>query len=210
MKTAILRVVLGVALLFAAPSCQTAAKKQQEAIRQTVYATHDSLEAGRVDLGKKYIGEAVRLVPPPKKRVEVKPVFKTGISGKSEQIVILPETLSKKEVISVNTPEFEKLLAENTELKKQFDFERKEFSLLVKNVDNITRKLAEELEKEKNNSKGLWGWLMAAIGAFGLAGTVLLCVFFPPLIPVIMNIFNGIVGYVGSLISNIFKKKDNE
>jgi hypothetical protein len=211
MKQACLRIFLVFLCLFVIPSCNTTAKKQREAISQAVYATHDSLNVGRVDLSKKYIGEATKLVPPPKMRITVKPALRTDATGKSEKVVILPEEFNKREVITVNSPEFDKLLAENAALKLQFESEKKEFDLFTKKVDDVQRKLAEELAQEKKSNSGLWGWIVGLTGTLGIVGTIVACVLFPPLIPIIGQIFTGIVGGISSAVSAIgkmFKKKE--
>lgn len=47
---------------------------EREVVRQAVYGEIDSAKAGRYDLVDQYNDDLVRLVPPPKKRLPVKPV----------------------------------------------------------------------------------------------------------------------------------------
>jgi len=51
--------------------CSNPVKKQNELVSRGVYAVHDSLDIGRVDLGDAYIKQLVKIVPPPKTRIAV-------------------------------------------------------------------------------------------------------------------------------------------
>ena len=46
-----------------------------ETARQAVYATHDSIKVGRFDMAEKYSDQSVQLIPPPLKKVLVKPIY---------------------------------------------------------------------------------------------------------------------------------------
>lgn len=50
-------------------------EKQSEELSKVVYATSDSIDAGRFDLAEKYSKETTKLVVPPKQRIEVKPIY---------------------------------------------------------------------------------------------------------------------------------------
>jgi len=59
-------------------SCATPVTKYREAVQQVddreseaVYATNDSIHAGRFDLAEKYSDQSVRLVTPPIKRIPI-------------------------------------------------------------------------------------------------------------------------------------------
>ena len=51
--------------------CTIYTEKQSKALSQTVYATKDSLDVARIDLADSYINQAVKIVKPPKKRIDV-------------------------------------------------------------------------------------------------------------------------------------------
>ena len=44
-------------------------------LSEAVYATRDSMDAGRFDLAYKYSNEAARLVSPPKKRIPIASIY---------------------------------------------------------------------------------------------------------------------------------------
>lgn len=189
-------------------SCQNAHVRQKESISQTVYATGDSLKAGRIDLANAYSEQAMRLVAPPKQRLVVRPVLKTS-NGISEKIVVLPSQFQNTKTVVSGSDEFNKLITENSELKKQFELERKEMGLLVASIDKTNRDLAIELEKSKAEKKGLFSWIWGLVGGLGIIGTIVLVIAFPAALPIITNIFGIVMGWFKSLIasiSNLFKK----
>lgn len=50
-------------------------EKTSEAMSQTVYAAKDGADLGRFDLSSKYLDKAVLLIPPPKQRIKIEPVY---------------------------------------------------------------------------------------------------------------------------------------
>lgn len=50
-------------------------EKTSEPLSQTVWATKDSIDYGRFDLADKYINQAIKLIPAPEKRIEIKPIM---------------------------------------------------------------------------------------------------------------------------------------
>ncbi|MFM9826665.1 hypothetical protein [Flavobacterium sp.] len=55
-------------------SCNSTVNKKNEAVSQAVYAIHDGFQKSRYDIAFRYSVELVRLVPPPDKKIEVKPI----------------------------------------------------------------------------------------------------------------------------------------
>ena len=47
-----------------------------ELVRQGVYATRDAIDAGRFDQADDYSAQTVKLVPPPRRRIIVRPISK--------------------------------------------------------------------------------------------------------------------------------------
>jgi len=66
-------ILVATALLLS--GCTVYTEKQSEAVSQTVYATKDSIDNARIDLAEQYINETVKLIKPPKKRIDIQPVY---------------------------------------------------------------------------------------------------------------------------------------
>lgn len=82
-------------------SCTVYTEKQSEALSKSVYATKDSLDNARLDLADKYSEESVRIVKPPKKRIDVQPVYKKTIDTIGSQSKVKPTTINKQRVLVV-------------------------------------------------------------------------------------------------------------
>ena len=61
-------------VMFGSAGCDSGVKRRRETISQGVYAVNDGLNKGRYDVSFRYSAELVKLVPPPEKRIEVKPI----------------------------------------------------------------------------------------------------------------------------------------
>lgn len=155
------------------PSCTVYTEKQSEALSRTVHATKDSIDAARIDLADVYIKEAARIVKPPKKKIEVKPVIKRTIdvlasdskhntrpvSGK--RVVIVPNQYKNDTVVVIGSEEYEQLLkdkevfaqiekdnAKLTETKALVDQElirQAEYNdKMIKDLNTMQKKLVEK------------------------------------------------------------------
>ena len=103
-------------------SCTVYTEKQSEALSKSVYATKDSIDNARIDLADKYANESTRLVKPPKKRIDIQPVYKKNIDNISSQskvkptivnkqrVVIIPEKYRNDTVVVVSSEEYSNLL----------------------------------------------------------------------------------------------------
>jgi hypothetical protein len=104
-------------------SCTVYTEKQSEALSRSVYATKDSLDNARLDLADTYVNESVRIVKPPKKRIEIQPVYKKTtidtISSQSkvkptiinkQRVLIIPEKYKNDTVVVVSSEEYQQLL----------------------------------------------------------------------------------------------------
>jgi uncharacterized protein YceK len=60
--------------VLALTGCGTLPRKSNETLSRGVYAAADSMDARRVDLADRYIHEIKKLVPPPKKRINIQPI----------------------------------------------------------------------------------------------------------------------------------------
>lgn len=61
-------------LTFLFVACASTQQQQQETVSRGVYAVHDSLKSGRVELAQSYSQELTKLVPAPAKRLKIAPV----------------------------------------------------------------------------------------------------------------------------------------
>lgn len=50
-------------------------EKNSEELSKAVWASKDSMDAARIDLADKYIDAASKLVPPPKERIKIIPIY---------------------------------------------------------------------------------------------------------------------------------------
>lgn len=138
-------------------SCTVYTEKQSEALSRSVYATKDSLDVARIDLADKYVDESIRIVKPPKKRIEVNGIYKNvetetsplkknidtiGSGSKvkptminKQRVLIVPEKYKNDTVVVVSSEEYKKLL-EDKEIYAQIEKD---------NVNLIeTKKLVDE------------------------------------------------------------------
>lgn len=182
--------------IFMLGGCTSAAKKQQKALAVAVYSAQKAIDNKRVDLAKNYIKEASRLLPPPKKLPKIAPA-----KSDNGQITytILPEGYIKENILVLDSPEYRKVMEENISLKKQITLEAKETEKFATEVDNAIRSVHEEAIKEKK--KSWFGWVFASISGLGFIGMIVLAIFFPALLPVVINI----IKLIGAWISNVFK-----
>jgi hypothetical protein len=120
--------------------CTVYTEKQSEAVSQTVYATQDAINDGRIDLADQYINEVTRIIKPPKHPIKIDAIYEDdqSTSSKSEllikkkkkshpamrhprtrfvceatskkRVVVLPESFKNDKVVSVNSTEYNELL----------------------------------------------------------------------------------------------------
>jgi hypothetical protein len=106
-------------------SCTVYTEKQSEALSRNAYATDDSLNEARVDLAYYYSQETVRLIKPPKSRIDIKAVYQNNSSTvggtNTTRIAMIPEQYKSDKVVTVNTGEYQNLIQDKaiaTQLKK--------------------------------------------------------------------------------------------
>lgn len=137
-------------------SCTVYTEKQSEALSQAVYLADDSFEMGRFDVTDVTLDNAIRIVKPPKKKIEIKAIERfvtndlippsasitsnTTIS-KTERIIIVPEKFKNQQVIVVNSNEYQQLLKD----KKIFEQLQTEHKALEKLKIDIEQELAKQV-----------------------------------------------------------------
>jgi hypothetical protein len=135
-------------------SCTVYTEKQSEALSRTVYATKDSFDQARIDLAEKYSIETTRLVKPPKKRIEVKPIYKKNIDivasqnknsqnlANQQRVLIIPEKYKLDTVVVVSSKEYEELLKE----KEIYEQIKKDFDTLSSTRSQVDEELSRQME----------------------------------------------------------------
>ena len=154
-------------------SCTVYTEKQSEALSKAVYATKDSLDNARLDLADKYSEESARIVKPPKKKIDILPVYKKTIDTISSQskvsptiinkqrVLVIPEKYKNDTVVVVSSEEYQQLLKDKEtyaqiekdnknliEVKQLVDQElirQKEYNdKMIKDLNIMQKKLVEK------------------------------------------------------------------
>lgn len=117
-------------------------EKQSEPLSQSVYAVKDSIDNKRIDLADYYSSESVKLIEPPKKRIDIKPIYQKSSVGEktitvktsNQPILIVPSNYKGAPVIVVNTEEYN-ALKQNKETAKQLIKEKDDLQNAKTNVE---------------------------------------------------------------------------
>ena len=145
-------------VLLSLNSCTVYTEKQSEALSRSVYATKDSLDNARLDLADNYINESTRIVKPPKKRIDIQPVYKKNIDTISSQskikptivnkqrVLIIPEKYKNDTVVVVSSEEYQ-LLLKDKEIYAQIE---KDNDSLIETKKIVDEELIRQME---NNDK---------------------------------------------------------
>ena len=90
-------------LLLAGCASNRYIEKQSEPLKQAVYGVNDSLKEARIDLALFYSNETTKLISPPLKRIQIKPLFETSTSTDltGKKILIVPEELRNTKTIII-------------------------------------------------------------------------------------------------------------
>ena len=153
------KVVLFFVVLMSNTSCNTIyTEKQTEALSRVVYATKDSLDAARIDLADNYSTEAIKIVKPPKQRIEIKTIYeKTSAvvtstsSGTKQRVIVIPSKYKNDTVIVVSSTEYETLLKDK-EVFEQFKLDQE---VLIKAKAEVDMELLKQSEYRDQMVKDL-------------------------------------------------------
>ncbi len=133
---------------FLSPSCTVYTEKQSEALSQAVYLADDSFELGRFDVTDVSLDNAIKIVKPPKKKIEIQAIEKfvandliPSSTPKPERIVIVPEKFKNQQVIVVNSAEYQQLLKD----KKIFEQLQADHKALTKLKLDVEQELARQV-----------------------------------------------------------------
>jgi hypothetical protein len=143
---------------------------------ENVQASIDSINADNPTLALRFDNAALQLLGAPKLHIDV-----SKLTTKAEQDAFFTKT----------TKDNEALTAQN--------------AALTKEKSDLQIQLVQEAKaKEASDAKSLfWKILFSATGVLGIGGVIALCVFFPPLLPVIMEIAGNIAGMLYNVINSI-------
>jgi len=150
-------------ILLSLNSCTVYTEKQSEALSRSVYATKDSLDNARLDLADNYINESTRIVKPPKKRIDIQPVYKKNIDTISSQskfkptivnkqrVLIIPEKYKNDTVVVVSSEEYQ-LLLKDKEVYAQIE---KDNASLMETKKIVDEELIRQMEYNDKMIKDL-------------------------------------------------------
>lgn len=149
--------------IFIFNGCTVYTEKQTEAVSQSVYATKDSIDLARIDLAESYINETIKLINPPKKRIQINAVYQKPIqiNDSKQRIVIVPEQYKTDKVVVVNSTDYDNLLKDKdiaqqlkkdnellTKARNEFDAERTKQqemqNKMIKDLNVMQKKLLEK------------------------------------------------------------------
>jgi hypothetical protein len=137
--------------------CTYYTEKQSEALSQNVYATNDSLNKARVDLAYYYSDQTTRLVKPPKKKIDIQPIYQAGDvvkdakAGEKTRVVIVPSQYKGDKVVVVDSVEYQDLL----KVKAIADQLKKDNANLANAKENTDKELAKQAEYTNKMIKDL-------------------------------------------------------
>lgn len=184
-------------------------QRESKIVSEGVYASKAGIEKGRVDLAYYYIIKVAEIIPAPKNKIVINSIKAKSIKDQKEQeFVTLPPHLKNREIIILETKDWEGLLKTNTNLKKQLEKEdklKKSFDQQIQDFKVEQRKEIERLKSEKNKTVA-WGWLgwfTATLGwliPLGGIGLIVACVLNPAIVPVVLNIFGAFYEIVSRIV----------
>jgi hypothetical protein len=217
-------ILIAIISLFTLTSCdnEIVIEKYSETLEQGIYAVADSLNSGRVDLAESYINNVETIVPVPKNRIIITPVIKDGI-----RYVIINDREKNSKVIIVGSSDFKELLNEKAinqkeeeiaanfqqQADKQKQIDTDALNQLVIENKKLTEEITQQntIIEEYHNSleykvKSFLHWL--SIGSllgipFVAIGLVVLCIFFPPAIPFVLQLVAYVISIVKIAVTNI-------
>jgi hypothetical protein len=149
--------VLVVFVFLTLTSCVVYTEKQSEALSQAVYLAEDSFELGRFDVTDVSLDETVRLVKPPKIRIEINSLEKSQsvqstnnsaaalVKPNKERVIVVPSRFKNLEVVVVGTVEYERLM-QDQKIFNQLQLEHIKLKKLKNDVDEEIKK-----QQEMNN-----------------------------------------------------------
>ena len=191
MKTLLLTLIFVIVSLF---DCNAMARKSDysnERVRQGVHGVDAALnQYSRVDIASQLISETARIVPPPKKALNIKELTKTTTDKTTGQkttvkYVVLPQKMEGN-VIKKDSPEFQELLKDKELLKAYKDSEKawikysdevdesmRRNAQQVVDLSNTIEKKEQEIVKKEKKIAELSKYRGIVFGVVGLIGLLI-------------------------------------
>jgi hypothetical protein len=169
-----------------------------------VYAENAAIKAGRFDLAKAYGRQAVRLLPPPKKAIAVKPV-----ESKGKEIVILPKEDDGLQDDAIDSPALTTLETQDKGIQGQIDAGKAPLAKETKATDKAVAAEMKDAAKEEAQPSFFQRWKFLGIPLALVAGGIALVCLFPALLPLVIGLFGMLrkaVNAIITLISSLWRK----
>lgn len=149
MKQTILIAIVAILLL---PACTVYTEKQSEVLSQSAYLADDSFEAGRFDITDSALDNVIRIVKPPKQRLQIRAIEKPNPLSEvlteknvklssNQRVVIVPEKFKNQQIVVVNSEEFQQLIKD----KKILEQLQGDHNTLVKLKLDVEQELAKQI-----------------------------------------------------------------
>lgn len=150
-------------ILLSLNSCTVYTEKQSEALSKSVYATKDSLDNARIDLADHYANESTRLVRPPKKRIDIQPIYKKNIDNitssskvtptiiNKQRVIVVPEKYKNDTLVVVSSEEYQQLLKD----KETYAQIEKDNANLIETKNAVDQELIRQMEYNDKMIKDL-------------------------------------------------------
>jgi hypothetical protein len=187
-------------------------EKTSETLSRGVYAAADALSVGNVPLASQYLDNVEKLVPAPKNRIKITPIYANGIG-----YVILGDNLSGKKVVIVGSNEFNDLVKAkviNSKLQADADKYNKEAAAQAKkNQDAITAVVQENQKLKSAEQKWhssifykayLFFTTLTYIVPLSIVGLIIACILCPALTAPAMALLGTLAGFALNFINGFF------
>ena len=192
-------------------SCVSPAQKEANQVSALVGLEGSELKAGRFDLVSKTQGELQRLVPASKTNVKINALHGTIFKeGELPNVVVLPSGTNMSQVVAENSAEFNKVINSTPANKSE---EKRDESIIKKSDAKTTEVIAAVAYAKAHPPHGFLWWafhIFSGIGIVGVIALIVLCFFFPAIIPIVMGILKDIyevISYLLKSVASLFAKK---
>lgn len=186
-------------------------EKTSETLSRGVYAIADCLAVGDVYHAAQYLAGVEKIVPSPKNRIKIYPIYSNGIG-----YVLLGDNLTGKKVIIVGSDDFNKLIAQgaiNNKLKISVENYQKEADAQVIKNEQALNTVVVENNKLKadelrwHNSIFYKAYLffttLTYIIPISIIAILAVCFFCPPLVAPIMAFLGTLAGVIWRIAISI-------
>ena len=187
-------------------SCSSVSQRQNLAVSRGIYSEHAAMMAGRFDEAQKYDEQLTRLVPPPKKQIQVH-----QFTTKGKVYAVLPKSFSSTPTTTNGSNLFNTALGNDKTLASNEKVDDKNLDSYTKTTDGVIRDVQKEALKFENEHKSSWfssifGWILKLSIPILIIGVICLCIFCPVCIPFVMASIRLILHVAKALLRTIIVK----